>query len=147
PAARAAVSGPPGADARCPEWTASSRGRRKYAACASHQQSAGAGQWTRTLRCQLGRQPFAGIDPQARPLNMLVIRDIAVLGLDVVRVPSSLISSIWLARTSACRSLARAYCSENSGKSYGFRTFRTLELAFYHSLGKQPEPESTHEFF
>jgi len=28
-----------------------------------------------------------------------------------------------------------------------FRTFRCLELAPYHSLGKLPEPESTHEFF
>ena len=27
-------------------------------------------------------------------------------------------------------------------KSYGFRTFRALELALYHSLGKLPEPES-----
>jgi hypothetical protein len=26
-------------------------------------------------------------------------------------------------------------------KSYGFRTFRYLELALYHSLGKLPEPE------
>ena len=26
-------------------------------------------------------------------------------------------------------------------KSYGFRTFRVLELALYHSLGKLPEPE------
>ena len=32
-------------------------------------------------------------------------------------------------------------------KSYGFRTFRSLELALYHSLGKLPEPECTHEFF
>ena len=32
-------------------------------------------------------------------------------------------------------------------KSYGFRTYRVLELAFYHSLGKLPEPESTHDFF
>jgi transposase len=32
-------------------------------------------------------------------------------------------------------------------KSYGFRTFRALELALYHSLGKLPEPELTHEFF
>jgi len=31
-------------------------------------------------------------------------------------------------------------------KSYGFRTFRCLELALYHSLGKLPEPESTHRF-
>lgn len=30
-------------------------------------------------------------------------------------------------------------------KSYGFRTFRCLAL--YHSLGKLPEPESTHDFF
>ena len=33
------------------------------------------------------------------------------------------------------------------GKSYGFRTFRCLELTLYHSLGKLPEPESTHKFF
>ena len=32
-------------------------------------------------------------------------------------------------------------------KSYGFRTFRVLELAVYHSHGKLPEPESTHDFF
>jgi transposase len=32
-------------------------------------------------------------------------------------------------------------------KSYGFRTYRVLELALYHSLGKLPEPESPHDFF
>jgi hypothetical protein len=32
-------------------------------------------------------------------------------------------------------------------RSYGFRTFRILELALYHSLGKLPQPELTHEFF
>ena len=32
-------------------------------------------------------------------------------------------------------------------KSYGFRPFRCLELALYHSLGKLPQPESTHELF
>jgi len=32
-------------------------------------------------------------------------------------------------------------------KSYGFRTFRALELALYHSLGKLPEPECAHDFF
>jgi len=32
-------------------------------------------------------------------------------------------------------------------KSYGFRTFRVLELALYLSLGKLPEPESIHDFF
>ena len=32
-------------------------------------------------------------------------------------------------------------------KSYGFRTYRVLELSLYHSLGKLPEPESTHDFF
>ena len=34
-----------------------------------------------------------------------------------------------------------------SAPSYGFRTYRVLELALYHSLGKLPEPESTHDFF
>ena len=32
-------------------------------------------------------------------------------------------------------------------KSYGFRTYRVLELALYHTLGKLPEPELTHDFF
>ena len=32
-------------------------------------------------------------------------------------------------------------------KPYGFRTSRVLELSLYHSLGKLPEPESTHDFF
>jgi len=32
-------------------------------------------------------------------------------------------------------------------KSYGFRTYRVLELALYHSLGKLPEPKLTHDFF
>jgi transposase len=32
-------------------------------------------------------------------------------------------------------------------RSYGFRTFRVLELALYHSLGKLPEPTLTHEVF
>jgi hypothetical protein len=30
--------------------------------------------------------------------------------------------------------------------AYGFRTHRVLELALYHSLGKLPEPASTHDF-
>jgi len=32
-------------------------------------------------------------------------------------------------------------------RSYGSRTYRVLELALYHSLGKLPEPELTHDFF
>jgi transposase len=32
-------------------------------------------------------------------------------------------------------------------RSYGFRTFRILELALYHSLGKLPELKLIHEFF
>jgi len=30
---------------------------------------------------------------------------------------------------------------------YGFRTFRILELALYHTLGKLPEPQLAHRFF
>src|SRR6266851_4141631 len=30
-------------------------------------------------------------------------------------------------------------------KSYGFRTFRVLEMGLYHSLGKLPQPESSHD--
>ena len=33
-------------------------------------------------------------------------------------------------------------------KSYGFRTFKAIEIALYHSLGKLPEPPLfTHRFF
>ena len=32
-------------------------------------------------------------------------------------------------------------------RSCGFRTYRVLELALYHSPGKLPEPESTLDFF
>ena len=32
-------------------------------------------------------------------------------------------------------------------RSYGWQTYRILELALYHSLGKLPEPPATHEYF
>ncbi len=32
-------------------------------------------------------------------------------------------------------------------KAYGFKSFKTLELALYHSLGVLPQPIVTHEFF
>jgi transposase len=31
-------------------------------------------------------------------------------------------------------------------RSYGFRTYKAMELALYHNLGKLPEPEDTHGF-
>jgi len=31
-------------------------------------------------------------------------------------------------------------------KAYGYRSFNVAEVAFYHALGKLPEPEVTHEF-
>jgi transposase len=31
-------------------------------------------------------------------------------------------------------------------RAYGFRTFNAMEIALYHTLGKLPEPESTHRF-
>ncbi|MGH9434289.1 MAG: ISL3 family transposase [Terriglobia bacterium] len=31
-------------------------------------------------------------------------------------------------------------------RSYGFRTYDTMEIALYHTLGRLPEPESTHRF-
>ena len=32
-------------------------------------------------------------------------------------------------------------------KSYGFKTFKAIEIALYHALGDLPEPQSTHRFF
>jgi len=31
-------------------------------------------------------------------------------------------------------------------KAYGFRTYEAIEIALYHTLGKLPEPNFTHEF-
>jgi transposase len=31
-------------------------------------------------------------------------------------------------------------------KAYGFRTYETIEIALYHTLGDLPEPKFTHEF-
>ena len=31
-------------------------------------------------------------------------------------------------------------------KAYGFRTYRCLEIALYHTLGHLPEPEHAHRF-
>jgi transposase len=31
-------------------------------------------------------------------------------------------------------------------RSYGFRTFKAMEMAMYHALGRLPEPEATHRF-
>jgi len=31
-------------------------------------------------------------------------------------------------------------------RSYGFRTYKAMEIALYHNLGKLPEPEVTHKF-
>ena len=31
-------------------------------------------------------------------------------------------------------------------RSYGFRTYKAMEIALYHTLGKLPEPESAHRF-
>ena len=31
-------------------------------------------------------------------------------------------------------------------RSYGFRTYRAMEVALYHNLGHLPEPEVTHRF-
>jgi len=31
-------------------------------------------------------------------------------------------------------------------RAYGFRTFRAMEIALYHTLGRLPEPNPTHRF-
>jgi transposase len=31
-------------------------------------------------------------------------------------------------------------------RSYGFRTYKAMEIALYHNLGRLPEPETTHKF-
>jgi hypothetical protein len=45
-----------------------------------------------------------------------------------------------------CRGIEQQGQSHHE-KAYGFRMFRVLELALYHSLAKLSEPETTHDFF
>ncbi len=37
-------------------------------------------------------------------------------------------------------------CRVVSRRSYGFRTYNGIEFALYHTLGRLPEPETTHRF-
>ncbi len=37
-------------------------------------------------------------------------------------------------------------CRVVTRRSYGFRTYKGIELALYQTLGRLPEPESTHRF-
>ena len=32
-------------------------------------------------------------------------------------------------------------------KSFGFKTFKSIEIALYHTLGDLPEPPATHRFW
>jgi transposase len=31
-------------------------------------------------------------------------------------------------------------------RSFGFRTFKAMEMALYHTLGRLPEPKTAHKF-
>jgi transposase len=37
-------------------------------------------------------------------------------------------------------------CRVITRRSYGFRTYNGIEVALYHTLGRLPEPETTHRF-
>jgi transposase len=37
-------------------------------------------------------------------------------------------------------------CRVVTRRAYGFRTFNATEVALYHTLGRLPEPDSTHRF-
>ncbi len=37
-------------------------------------------------------------------------------------------------------------CRVVTRRSYGFRTYKGIEFSLYHTLGRLPEPESTHRF-
>jgi len=47
----------------------------------------------------------------------------------------------------SCPMALNAKAKVTTGKSYGFKSFKTLELALYHNLGALPQPIETHNFF
>jgi hypothetical protein len=44
----------------------------------------------------------------------------------------------------SCRATGKAKLTTR--KAYGFRSYRCVEIALYHTLGQLPEPEATHRF-
>jgi transposase len=66
----------------------------------------------------------------------LSLRQHRKLILNYFRAQKSLFSGVVERRNNKAKVTTR--------ESYGFRTFRCLELALDRSLGKLPEPESTH---
>src|SRR5688572_13554939 len=68
----------------------------------------------------------------------------------ICRRPATTSSPSGVSSSSLCGDLVEGLNNKakvTMRRSYGFRTYRVLELALYHSLGKLPGPESTHDFF
>jgi len=83
---------------------------------------------TRTLRSRL--------DPMKKVARML--RDHRGLLLNWFRAKGTISAGI----VEGCNNKAKL----TMRKAYGFRTFRAIEVALYHTLGALPEPKSTHRF-
>jgi len=66
-----------------------------------------------------------------------------------LRTPRALLLNSFRARKAYSRGVIEGLIDKakvTMRKSYGFRTFRILELALYHSLGELPDPELTDKF-
>ena len=52
----------------------------------------------------------------------------------------------WVRQARADRSQGKTKAKLTTRKAYGFRSYRCLEIALYHTLGQLPESETTHRF-
>lgn len=89
------------------------------------------------LDCWCGRALRSRIEPMKRVARML--RRHEELLLNWFRAKGELSSGAVEGQNNKIRVVTR--------RSYGFRTYKVIEIALYHTLGKLPEPdEFTHTF-
>ncbi len=76
------------------------------------------------------------LEPMKRMVRMLRAHE--VLLMNWFRARGALSSAAVEGLNNKCRVVTR--------RSYGFRTYNGIEVALYHTLGRLPEPETTHRF-
>jgi transposase len=76
------------------------------------------------------------LEPMKRMVRMLRAHE--VLLMNWFRARGELSSAAVEGLNNKCRVVTR--------RSYGFRTYNGIEVALYHTLGRLPEPETTHRF-
>jgi transposase len=88
------------------------------------------------LKCWCGRAMRSRLEPMKKVARMLRAHEPLIL--NWFRARGEISSGAVEGLNNKIRVVTR--------RSYGFRTYKAMEIALYHNLGRLPEPEVTHEF-